>query len=259
MKDFMSMDKKHDYVLQFKDVSFYYDHPHYILNKLNFQVNKGEFVSIVGASGTGKSTIFRLLVGLEQPTEGSIFLNGYEETNRLGKVGYMPQKDLLIPWRKIAENVALPLEGKNKKYDKQLVLNRLKDFGLEHVYNKYPHELSGGMRQRASFLRAILTGSDLLLLDEPFSALDAMTKLYMQEWLLEQWNQTKSSIVFITHDISEALFLSDKVFVISETPIRTIEEINVPLKRPRSRQQLDEPSLINLKNELIDYFKMKVT
>lgn len=253
------MDEKHDYALQFKDVSFYYNQPQSILDKLSFHINKGEFVTIVGASGTGKSTIFRLVVGLEQPTEGFIFLNGDKETNRLGKVGYMPQNDLLIPWRRVAENVALPLEGKNRDYDKQFVVNRLKDFGLDDVANKYPHELSGGMRQRVSFLRATLTGSNLLLLDEPFSSLDAMTKLYMQEWLLEQWNETKSSIVFITHDISEALFLSDKIFIISDTPIQMIEEIEVPLKRPRNRQQLDEPSLINLKNELINRFKMKVT
>lgn len=254
-----TMTLKSNHVLQFKNVSFNYHQSHDILSDLNFKIKSGEFVSIVGASGTGKSTIFRLIVGLEQPNKGTIYLNDKVEQHRLGKVGYMPQKDLLIPWRTVLENVALPLESKHRNYDKERVLHALESVGLEHTHDKYPDQLSGGMRQRVSFLRASQSKADLLLLDEPFSALDAMTKIQMQEWLLKQWDRTKTSIVFITHDILEALFLSDKILVIHETPIRLVEEFNVPLMRPRNREQLDTSELIQLKNELMDIFQSQVT
>lgn len=256
---FLKMSIKQNHILEFKHVSFQYNPSQPIVDTLNFRIKPGEFISIVGASGTGKSTIFRLIVGLEQPRSGDIFINGVNEANRLGKVGYMPQRDLLVPWRTVLENIALPLEAKGRIYDPSLVIKKLENIGLAHIQDKYPHELSGGMRQRVSFLRASLSNSELLLLDEPFSALDAMTKMHMQEWLLDQWNQTRSSIVFITHDILEALFLSDRIFVIHDTPIQMVEEINVPLERPRNRQQLDSPEVIELKNDLIQRFKIMVS
>lgn len=248
--------------LQFKQVHFSYGHNNHekeVLKEVNFTVKHGEFVSIVGASGTGKSTIFRLAVGLEQPSRGDIFLNNEKVKHRLGKVGYMPQQDLLMPWRTIKENAMLPLEikGKNGMND-ELVLHLLKEFGLQGYENKYPHELSGGMKQRVSFLRASLSGSNLLLLDEPFSALDAMTKLFMQEWLLAQWENQQSTILFITHDISEALFLSDRIFIMTETPVTSLEELIVPLVRPRKQTDLDQPAVLELKNNLIDRFRMRV-
>lgn len=246
---------KNNNILQFRNVSFSYNQSPAILDKLSFEIKSGEFVSIVGASGTGKSTIFRLIVGLEQPNEGTIFLNGKEEKQRLGKVGYMPQKDLLIPWRTVLENVTLPLESKDRNYEKERILQELEAVGLGHAQHIYPNQLSGGMKQRVSFLRASQSESDLLLLDEPFSALDAITKMHMQEWLLKQWSRTKTSIVFITHDILEAIFLSDKIFVIRETPIRIVEEFNVPLMRPRNRQHLDTEESIKLKNQLMDIFQ----
>ena len=252
------MSVKQNHILEFKQVSFHYHQSEPILNTVNFHIDPGEFVSIIGASGSGKSTIFRLTVGLEQPTSGDIFIHGVNESNRLGRAGYMPQKDLLAPWRTVLKNIALPLEAKDRIYDPSLVVEKLENIGLAHIQNKYPHELSGGMRQRVSFLRASLSNSELLLLDEPFSALDAMTKMHMQEWLLDQWNQTDSSIVFITHDILEALFLSDRIFVIHDTPIQMMEEIDVPLKRPRNRQQLDSPDVIELKNDLIQRFNRMV-
>src|SRR5699024_322659 len=187
----------------FTDVTFQYEYEQQaipILNKLNLDINRGEFVSIVGPSGYGKSTIFRLITGLEQPDAGSIFINEKAQTNRLGQTGYMPQQDLLMPWRTIRQNAALALEVKNRK-NPRLIDNLLQDFGLAGYEDKFPHELSGGMRQRVSFLRATLSGSNILLLDEPFSALDAMTKLFMQEWLLEKWEEQQSTILFITHDI----------------------------------------------------------
>ncbi|MCT1905422.1 ABC transporter ATP-binding protein [Oceanobacillus sojae] len=248
--------------LQFKNVDFHYKNTEGkipILKNLNFSVADGEFVSIIGASGAGKSTIFRLIVGLEALTSGSICLNEKAVDNRSGKVGYMPQQDLLMPWRTVQQNAALPLELKKENHlDRKTVKNLLEAFGLKGYENKYPHELSGGMRQRVSFLRATLSGSNVLLLDEPFSALDAMTKLYMQEWLLEQWEQQQSTILFITHDISEALFLSDRIFVITETPITALKEIEVPLERPRRQQDLDKKEVTELKNNLLEQFRTRV-
>ncbi|MDC6705813.1 ATP-binding cassette domain-containing protein, partial [Leclercia adecarboxylata] len=158
---------------------------------------------IIGASGSGKSTIFRLITGLEQPTQGEIHLNGEMMEERLGRVGYMPQQDLLMPWRTIIDNAMLPLEikGVPKKEAELQISKLLKDFGLKGVETAYPSDLSGGMKQRVSFLRTVLSGSNILLLDEPFSALDAITRLTMQEWLLEQWQKWKKTIVFITHDV----------------------------------------------------------
>lgn len=248
--------------LSFDHISFSYKSEKQsvsIMEDLRMAVSRGEFVSIVGASGSGKTTIFRLIVGLEQPTNGSIHIEGEKIHNRLGKVGYMPQQDLLMPWRTIRQNASIPLEIKQQTHSNgDRVSELLNEFGLKGYEDKYPHELSGGMRQRVSFLRATLSGSNLLLLDEPFSALDAMTKLFMQEWLLEQWEQRESTILFITHDISEAIFLSDRILVITDTPFTTLEQFDVPLERPRHRQDLNKPEVIALKSHLIERFRMRM-
>lgn len=246
-------------ILSFKDVSFGYEATQKLISKLSMSIKQGEFVSIIGASGSGKSTLFRLIVGLEEPDSGNILLAKKKVHNRLGKVGYMPQQDLLMPWRTVRENAALPLELKSKHLIKNHNIDKLLiEFGLGGYEKKYPHELSGGMRQRVSFLRATLTGSNLLLLDEPFSALDAMTKLFMQEWLLEQWSKRDSTILFITHDISEALFLSDRIFVLTETPVQKLEEVIVPIQRPRTQKDLHSPEVLALKEQLIDRFRAQV-
>lgn len=249
--------------LQFENVSFEYDKEHgkkSILKDFDFQINKGEFVSIIGPSGSGKSTLFKLITGLEQPSAGEIFLNNQPEHHRLGQVGYMPQQDLLLPWRTIGENAALPLEikGVKKREAHRQVLELLNEFGLKGVENSFPSELSGGMRQRVSFLRTILSGSKILLLDEPFSALDAITRITLQEWLLAQWQKRKETILFITHDVNEALFLSDRIFVFTETPTSKLEEVVVPLKRPRELKDLNFPVVIELKDKLVDQLRESV-
>ncbi|WP_096202216.1 ABC transporter ATP-binding protein [Bacillus sp. FJAT-45350] len=249
-------------VLSFKDVSFAYSKTDQlnILSNLSFKVEQGEFVTLLGPSGSGKSTIFRLITGLEQPLLGEINLNGNPENNRCGKVGYMPQQDMLLEWRTVTENAMLPLEiqGVSKKKAKQRVLTTLKEFGLAGHENDFPHQLSGGMRQRVSFLRAMLSGNDMLLLDEPFSALDAMTRLAMQEWLLEQWEQHQKSVLFITHDIDEALFLSDRILLFSDKPLSHYEELHVPLSRPRKVDDLIKPEMIKLKQELLTKLRKQV-
>ncbi|MBU8906775.1 ABC transporter ATP-binding protein [Desertibacillus haloalkaliphilus] len=251
--------------LAFENVSFSYEPQQkqtssLVLDSLALSVNEGEFISLLGPSGSGKSTIFRLITGLEQPTAGTISLHNEVSSNRLGKVGYMPQQDLLLEWRTILENATLPLElkGTNKKEAKQLAKQHLQDFGLNGYENHYPQALSGGMRQRVSFLRAMLSGSNILLLDEPFSALDAMTRLTMQEWLLEQWEKTKKTIIFITHDVDEALLLSDRIFLFSARPISSYEEIHVPLKRPRTIEKMSEPTMVELKRELLQQLRKQV-
>ena len=221
-----------DSVLEFQNVSFSYQNSEFsLVDSLNFTIQDGEFISIVGASGSGKSTLFRLITGLEQETKGSILINGQNLGNRLGKVGYMPQQDLLLPWRTIIDNASLPLELKGMKKSQALkqAQELLEEFGLKGVEQRFPSDLSGGMKQRVSFLRSVLSGSNVLLLDEPFSALDAITRLSMQEWLLEQWQKRKHTILFITHDVNEALFLSDRIFIVSDTPMKRLEEVLVPL------------------------------
>ena len=252
-------------VLQFKDVTFHYSSKDNtsldsILEGISFGVDDGEFVSIIGASGSGKSTIFRLITGLEQPVNGDILLNGKKMKDRLGKVGYMPQQDLLMPWRTVMDNAVLPLEikGMKKEEAKSHVRKLLDDFGLKGVENALPSELSGGMRQRVSFLRTILSGSNILLLDEPFSALDAITRLTMQEWLLDQWKKWKKTILFITHDVDEALFLSDRIFVIKQKPNTFIQEVKVPLGRPRSVRDLSQMDIVELKEQLIEKLRSRV-
>ena len=248
-------------MLEFNNVSFRYDEKMKILDELSFSVRQGEFISILGVSGSGKSTIFRLVTGLDKPLAGDITLEGDDNGERLGKVGYMPQQDLLLPWRTILENAYLPLEinGVDKRSAYKQIKSLLQEFGLEGTEDKYPSELSGGMKQRVAFLRAVLSGNPLLLLDEPFSALDAITKLSMQEWLLGQWQKRKSTILFITHDVDEALFLSDRIFLLKNKPVTTIEEIEIPLPRERTRSDLHRPEMLELKERLLSTLRNEVS
>ncbi|MFL0400125.1 ABC transporter ATP-binding protein [Bacillus nitratireducens] len=242
-------------ILQFHNVSFHYDEKP-IINELNASIQDKEFVSIIGPSGCGKSTLFRLITGLEEASTGQIELT---ET-KSHPVGYMPQKDMLLPWRTIIENAALPLEcqGVQKKEAHVKAKELLHKFGLQGYEAKYPKDLSGGMRQRVSFIRTLLTGGEILLLDEPFSALDALTKASLQEWLFEQWKEWEKTILFITHDVEEALFLSNRIFVVENQPIATLTERIVPLDRNRTRKDLYRPEVLVLKDELLSMLQRQV-
>lgn len=248
------------YMLAFDKVSFSYPSGSMILDGLSLKIHPGEFISIVGVSGSGKSTIFRLVTGLDEPSNGYITLAGEQNGKRLGKVGYMPQQDLLLPWRTIVDNACLPLEmnGADKQSARERVLPLLHEFGLEGTENNYPTELSGGMKQRVAFLRAVLSGNPLLLLDEPFSALDAITRLSMQEWLIDQWKKRQATVLFITHDVEEALFLSDRIFLLKNKPVTSIEEIDIPLVRRRMRSDSHHPEMIAMKEQLLRQLRSEV-
>ncbi|WMJ85235.1 ABC transporter ATP-binding protein [Oscillospiraceae bacterium LTW-04] len=228
---------------------------------LSFDMQKGEFVSLVGVSGCGKSTIFRLINGLIHAHAGEILVGGENVRGKRHYCGYMPQRDLLFPWRTVEANLKLPLEivgGLTKQEMRQRADKMLEQVGLAGCGDKYPAELSGGMRQRAAFGRTVLTGSDLLLLDEPFSALDFLTRVSMQEWLLTQWAQQKKTILFITHDVDEAVFLSKRILVVAQTPIKTLIDIPVPLPYPRTRDMLARPEIIKLREQLVALLRKQV-
>lgn len=228
-----------------------------ILDSFDLHVAKGEFVSLIGPSGIGKSTLFQLIAGLLQPEQGEIRLGGEPMVNRLGQVGYMPQRDLLMPWRTIVENAALPLEiqGHSKKAAQEIVRAELPRYGLEEWADAYPAQLSGGMRQRVSFLRALFSGSDMMLLDEPFSSLDGITRMDMQEWLMAKWQETGSTMLMITHDIDEAILLADRVIVLTGKPITKPIELRVSIQRPRTLISRNQPGFLALRETIWDLLR----
>lgn len=218
-----------------------------IIENLSMEVRKGEFVSIIGKSGTGKSTIFKLLTGLLQQDAGEILINNQQVIP--GMVGYMPQKDLLLPWRTILENIMIAAEiQKDVNITKEEAERWIERAGLKGYENALPKQLSGGMRQRAAFLRTLLTGKDVLLLDEPFGALDTFTKKEMQIWLLSIWKDLKKTIIFITHDLEEAAFLSDRILLLHRN--KTIEEVVVDLPRPRHPEDVHSEKMMTLRRNL---------
>jgi ABC-type nitrate/sulfonate/bicarbonate transport system ATPase subunit len=198
----------------------------------------GEFVSLVGPSGCGKSTLFNIMAGLLRPDTGAVFLGDRQVTGKTGHAGYMLQRDLLLPWRSVLDNVLLGLDvaGISRRESEPRARELLSRFGLARFERSYPAQLSGGMRQRCAVIRTILHDAPVFLLDEPFSALDAQTRLLMQEWLLEVWETLHKTVIYVTHDIDEALFLSDRVYAMSARPGRIIDQVHVDLPRPRQHE-----------------------
>lgn len=218
-----------------------------VISNLNMEVRQGEFVSLIGKSGTGKSTILRLLTGLLKQDEGEILLRNKEIA--LGDVGYMPQKDLLLPWRTVLDNIMMASEiQKDLQLTKEEARKWLERVGLKEYESALPKQLSGGMKQRVAFLRTLLTGKDVLLLDEPFGALDALTKKEMQSWLLSIWQDLNKTIIFITHDLEEAVYLSDRIFLLHRN--KKVEEIVVDLPRPRDPDIFHSEKMMALRLEL---------
>ena len=205
-----------------------------VLKDVSIELNQGELVCLLGVSGGGKTTLFNIISGLLSPDSGQVLLDGKDITNQPGNISYMLQKDLLLPYRTIEDNAALPLllKGEKKKDARKKVSPLFEQFGLEGTQKKYPSQLSGGMRQRAALLRTYMFSKDVALLDEPFSALDTITKSSMHKWYLNVMQQIRLSTLFITHDIDEAILISDRIYLLSGSPGEITDEIIIKEPRP---------------------------
>jgi ABC-type nitrate/sulfonate/bicarbonate transport system ATPase subunit len=217
------------------------------------EVEDGEFASIVGPSGCGKSTLFNIISGLLRPTAGRVFLDEKDVTGQTGRVGYMLQKDLLLPWRTVTQNIVLgaSLTGRVTRKDREEAVALARRYGLGEFVDHYPHTLSGGMRQRVALMRTLAVHKDVMLLDEPFGALDSQTRLRMQQWLLDVWHDQERTVLFITHDVDEAIFLSDRVHVMSARPGAFRASYDIDLPRPRSIDILTSDAFIAMKREIL--------
>ena len=240
-------------LLKTEDVTVSFD-GRTILEDISIQLHKGEVVSLLGVSGSGKTTLFNVISGLLVPDSGRVYLNDADITGRAGHVSYMLQKDLLLPYRTIIDNVALPLliKGMNKKAARAEAQSYLAEFGLEGTEKKYPSQLSGGMRQRAAFLRTYLFSGEAALLDEPFSALDTITKSAMHRWYLDIMKQIRLSTLFITHDIDEAILLSDRVYILGGQPGRITAEISIDHEDVQDRKFLLSEKFLSYKRTISD-------
>ena len=223
------------------------------IDDISLDVDLGEFVVIVGPSGCGKSTLLNIIAGLAEPDIGSVSLQGDIEAQRIGRVAYMHQIDLLLPWRNVLSNATLGLEiaGIPRADADAKATELAQRFGIADFLNAYPATLSGGMRQRVALLRAVLPDRDVLLLDEPFKALDAITRAELQRWLSDVLDRTNRATVMVTHDVEEALMLGDRVLVMSPRPGRILLELDVDLPRPRPRDVVREPNFVELKWQLL--------
>ncbi len=224
-----------------------------VLEDVSLTLCRGELVSLLGVSGGGKSTLFNIISGLLLPDRGRVLLDGEDVTGKPGKISYMLQKDLLLPYRSIRDNVALPLllRGEKKHQARQKAAALFPEFGLEGTEKLYPAQLSGGMRQRAALLRTYLFSRDLALLDEPFSALDSLTKSAMHAWFLDLTARIGLSAFFITHDIDEAILLSDRVCLLGGRPGRITGEIAIESPRPRSADFLLSGEFLAYKKQIL--------
>jgi len=224
-----------------------------VLRDLSLEARSGEFVAVLGPSGCGKSTAFSILTGGTPANAGEVRVDGELGDGRSGRFAYMPQSDALLPWRRVLDNATLGLEvrGMRRREARERVRPLLATFGLDGFETAYPFELSGGMRQRAALLRTVVQECDVLLLDEPFGALDALTRTEMQRWLESVWERFRWTVLLITHDVREAVYLADRIYVLSPRPGTVVAELAVPLPRPRTLATLTDPLFAELEAHLL--------
>ena len=224
-----------------------------VLDGIDLHVSDGELVSVIGPSGCGKSTLLNVIAGLQDPDDGAVYVDGVPAGNRLGIAGYMHQEDLLMPWRTVLDNTILGLEvqGVSRTEARTKALSHFEAFGLSGYEKQWPHALSGGMRQRAALLRTVLMDRDIILLDEPFGALDALTRSQMQQWLMELWDSLNKTILLVTHDIEEALLLSDRIYVLTSRPAQVKTVVDVDLPRPRRYNMITGERFMALRQSII--------
>ena len=223
------------------------------LDKVSFTLKKGRFLSILGPSGCGKTTLFNIIAGLIEPDAGTVTLDGESLVLHPGMTGYMLQKDLLLPWRTIADNITLAqtLHGVRKRRALNAAAADVNACGLSPMLGRRPDELSGGQRQRAALVRTLQTGKELLLLDEPFGALDAITRLHLQELLTELCMKKQKTVLFVTHDVDEALLLSDEILIMGSSPGRIVAHYELPLEKPRTIKTLGLPAMVAHKANIL--------
>lgn len=245
-------------VLEVKDISKSFDGEQ-IIHNISIQLHKGEIVSLLGVSGGGKTTLFNIIAGLHLPDAGSIWLDGEEVTGKPGRVSYMLQKDLLLPYRTILDNVAMPLivRGMKKKEARKRAGQYFEEFGLLGTEKKYPAQISGGMKQRAALLRTYLFSEKVALLDEPFSALDMLTKQSIHEWYLEVMEKIQLSTLFITHDIDEAIRLSDRIYLMTGKPGEITGEVIISKAKPRGKDFSLTEEFLQYKREILAHLEGK--
>ena len=241
-------------ILKVKNITKSFDNEE-IIRDISLELHEGEIVSLLGVSGGGKTTLFNIIAGLSVPDEGEVFLEGENITGKPGQISYMLQKDLLLPYRTIVDNVALPLviRGMDKNKAREKASGYFAEFGLEGTESKYPSQLSGGMRQRAALLRTYLFSEKVALLDEPFSALDMLTKGTIHEWYLEVMEKIKLSTLFVTHDIDEAILLSDCIYLLTGKPGQITKEIVIREPKPRAKDFNVTEAFMAYKREIIEH------
>ena len=224
-----------------------------IIDDINIELKHGELVSLLGVSGSGKTTLFNIISGLLKPEEGRVVLDDEDITGKPGKISYMLQKDMLLAHKKIIDNVSLPLvlKGKSKAEARAAADGLFEEFGLEGTQLKYPRQLSGGMRQRVALLRTYMASNGVALLDEPFSALDTITKSQIHKWYLDVMRQIDLSTIFITHDIDEAILRSDRIYILSGQPGKITEEIVIKEPKPRRDDFSLSDEFLNYKRYII--------